>query len=371
MPALDGLRGIAILLVMAYHFGWAKAAVSKAAKAFVFVTNFGWTGVDLFFVLSGFLITGILLRTKDKPRYFRNFYARRVLRIFPAYYAVVVVMLVVLPCIVPYDTPGLRLLLASQGWLWVFGANVSVALRHGEWVWNPDWIRLGMLWSLAVEEHFYFVWPLLVFKLSRPALLRLSLAVVAVTPLVRAAALFAGVAPYTVYCFTPFRADALAMGGLLAVVASSPEWLAVAKKYVRWAGWGSVVIIVVLTARRRFFVHLDADVQTIGFTALACAYGALLLEAVTGQVAWVRGLLSSRALTFCGKYSFGAYLLHELLRPAFVAFFPVERIEASTHSELAGFLVHAMLGTALTFGLAVVSYELYEKRFLALKRYFT
>jgi peptidoglycan/LPS O-acetylase OafA/YrhL len=370
-PALDGLRGIAILLVMMFHFGWAKPAVGYPAKLLVFVTNFGWTGVDLFFVLSGFLITGILLDSKKGAHYFKNFYARRVLRIFPLYYGVLVLTLIVLPRIVSYDSPDMQRLLRSQGWLWAYSANISVALRHGEWIWNPDWLRLGMLWSLAVEEHFYLVWPLLVFLLPQRGLLRVSLAMVILTPVARAVALASGVAADTVYCLTVFRADDLAMGGLLAAVLRTPEIMPRVRPYTRWAFWAGVGVVALLTARRRFFRHLDPSVETVGFAALACTYGSVLFSAVTSAPASrLSRVLSHPKIAFFGKYSYGAYLLHELLRPAFMRFFPVEGLERLVHSEVAAFLLHALFGTATTFACAVASFELYEKRFLRLKRFF-
>jgi peptidoglycan/LPS O-acetylase OafA/YrhL len=370
-PALDGLRGIAILLVMTFHFAWAKPAVGFPAKLLVLVWNFGWTGVDLFFVLSGFLITGILLDSKNEPRYFRNFYARRVLRIFPLYYGVLVFTLVVLPRIVPFDTPELKEVLRSQGWLWAYSANIHVAVRHGIWIWNPDWLRLGMLWSLAVEEHFYFVWPLLVYLLSPRAMLRVSLAMVILTPVARAWALSAGISPDVVYCLTIFRADALAMGGLLAVVFRSPDLLAAVRPRMGWAFWGGLAVVAGLTVRQRFFRHLDPAVETIGFAALACVFGSTLLAAVSGpRTSRLGRILSHPRLTFFGKYSYGAYLFHELLRPVFIWAFPVETLEALSHSEIVGFGVHAVAGTALTFACAVLSYHVYEKRFLDLKRFF-
>ena len=195
---LDGLRGIAILLVMWFHFAWPAKAQGLITRLYVSVAALGWVGVDLFFVLSGFLITGILLDSKRGAGYFRNFYARRVLRIFPLYYAVLLVTLVILPLIVPYDTPALKRLLEGQGWLWLYSTNISVAVEHGNWIASADWLRMGALWSLAVEEHFYLVWPLLVFFLSRRALLRTSIAMIVLVPILRTVALFAGVVSDTI-----------------------------------------------------------------------------------------------------------------------------------------------------------------------------
>ena len=262
-------------------------------------------------------------------------------------------------------------MLHAQGWLWAYSANISVAVRHGEWIWNPAWLRLGMLWSLAVEEHFYLVWPLLVYRLSGRAMLRVSFAVVVLTPLARAGALVAGVSPETVYCLTIFRADALAMGGLLAIVVRTPELLRLVRPRLGWAVGAGLAVVAILTLRQRFFRHVDPAVETVGFAALACIYGSTLLAAIANtskSLLW--RILTDRRLTFFGKYSYGAYLLHELLRPAFVRFFPVETLESLSGSEVAGFVLHAALGTALTFSGAVVSYHLYEKRFLELKRYF-
>jgi peptidoglycan/LPS O-acetylase OafA/YrhL len=371
VPALDGLRGLAILLVMTFHFAWVAPPVGRPAKLLTFFMNFGWTGVDLFFVLSGFLITGILLDSKREPTYFRSFYARRVLRIFPLYYGVLAVTLHVLPHFAPYDTPPLRLLLHDQWWLWTYSANVSVALRHGECIWNADWLHLDMLWSLAVEEHFYLVWPLLVFLLSRRSILKLSVALVALAPLVRWTALDAGVAPRTLYCLTVFRVDSLAMGGALAVVVREPEILPRVLRPAKWAAVVAIGTVAVIVARRKFFAHLDPLVDVIGFTAVAVLYGAILLLTVAGpEPSRLRRFLSHPRVTFFGKYSYGAYMLHDLLGPAYGRLFPVDGLERTMGSEVLAFVIYWVLASAMTFACAFVTFRVYEKPFLDLKRFF-
>ena len=163
--ALDGLRGMAILGVILFHAAVEYAPSTLSGKALGAVFNVGWGGVDLFFVLSGFLITGILLETRGTAGFFRNFYARRTLRIFPLYYGVLFVIFVVLPHYRPFDTPGLQTIARNQGWFWTYLTNFGFIV-HGSVFGNSDWLLLNHFWSLAVEEQFYLVWPLLVYLLS-------------------------------------------------------------------------------------------------------------------------------------------------------------------------------------------------------------
>src|SRR5437870_557283 len=162
--ALDGLRGIAILMVMLYH--QTVMVGSTGIDRFVgFWTLSGWIGVDLFFVLSGFLITGILSDSKGATGYFRNFYARRVLRIFPLYYGVVAFSLLILPYIPHWKLENLARIKGDELWYWTYLSNFSIAahaaFRHG---------ILDVSWSLSIEEQFYLMWPLLVLLLSRRSL---------------------------------------------------------------------------------------------------------------------------------------------------------------------------------------------------------
>ncbi len=368
---LDGLRGLAILMVMCFHFVWAKPPQGLPAKILVFIGSFGWIGVDLFFVLSGFLITGILLDTKSDGSYFRKFYARRILRIFPLYYGVVIVTMLILPHFIAYDTPGLQRTLKLQGWLWIMSYNLSVAAEHGKWLIGSDWLGLGMLWSLAVEEHFYLFWPWVVFVTSRSRLLWIALGIVVAAPILRLVMIATGVPSGTIYSLTICRIDPLAMGAFLAIAVREPALLKRIAQPMRFSAVLALIIVLTITAHAKWFAYDGYNVQRFGYSALTVVFGALLLEAVTAPASSrLRGVLKWRWLVFFGKYSFGAYIFHELLRSTMEKWFPIYEFQRVTGSEVAAYLLHALGATVATFILAVLSFELFEKRFLAFKRYF-
>ncbi|HLL88149.1 MAG TPA: acyltransferase, partial [Tepidisphaeraceae bacterium] len=170
-PALDGLRGLAILLVMVSHYVAPPAGGGRWGLVFRRAADAGWVGVDLFFALSGFLITGILLDAKGKPGFFRNFFARRTLRVFPLYYGVLFVVCVLLPALGLLKL-GVPL---SQRWLWLYATNLFPLLRSADgagFFFPNSWdLQFGHFWSLAVEEHFYLAWPLVVYALGRRPLM--------------------------------------------------------------------------------------------------------------------------------------------------------------------------------------------------------
>ena len=212
-PALDGIRGIAIILVLLHHFTIFDPITSVGAWM-GFVALLGWSGVDLFFVLSGFLITGILIDARGSDRYFTSFYARRTLRIFPLYYLIVFLSLIVLP-----RFPRWSALLGggsdlAQWPYWTYLVNFAIAERndfqHGV---------LDVAWSLAIEEQFYLIWAVVVWLLSPRLLGPLCALIVLAVPLTRVLALQDGANPVDVYVLPHYRADALALGGLLAWLA--------------------------------------------------------------------------------------------------------------------------------------------------------
>lgn len=203
ITALDGLRGIAILAVLEFHFAEGLTGLSRAELAIYNFIRTGWLGVDLFFVLSGFLITGILTDARHTPRYFQNFYWRRAVRIFPPYYAFLLAYGVFYPLARhrPLDAPW---------WHWTYLTNVAVALH----------LPVGTtphFWSLAVEEQFYLLWPLLIYLLPRRAAMRVCLGCIVGAPAIRIMLLLAGIGNPAAYVLMPCRVDALAVGGWLAL----------------------------------------------------------------------------------------------------------------------------------------------------------
>src|SRR6478672_5358733 len=167
VPALDAVRGLAILVVTLYRFGGGAGGAASAVEHW-WLVELGSRGVDLFFVLSGFLITGILFDAKGKEHYFRDFYARRALRIFPLYYAALPVTLWLLPQFSLTFAGEVQPAADAQSWLWLYGANVVQSVR-GAWCLGP----LNHFWSLAIEEHFYLVWPAVIYFSSRRAAIRI------------------------------------------------------------------------------------------------------------------------------------------------------------------------------------------------------
>jgi len=204
MPELDTIRGIAVLGVMLLHaFYWQYSGLSFGPwpRRFLAATQPGWMGVNLFFVLSGFLITGILLDSKNKPHYYRRFYTRRALRILPAYYSLLIVLIV------------LRTSSAAfVGLSFIYLANMT------------DFFGVvcdyGPLWSLAVEEHFYILWPTVAKNVTARGLALISAAIVVLTPVLRATSFALGHKSGLDW-YTWFVADGLALGSLLAIALRS------------------------------------------------------------------------------------------------------------------------------------------------------
>ena len=212
LPVLDGVRGAAILMVLCVHFIGDAPAYTAMERALVKVANYGIWGVDLFFVLSGFLITGILYDSKGSPRYFRDFYVRRTLRIFPLYYGVLVILFLVLPALPAPYPPALAESAHHQAWLWLYSSNVYLAI-HRAWV-LP---YVGHFWSLAVEEQFYLIWPLVVLSFGRRWLLRICVVVAVLALALRTGLSAAGAGDVAQVVLTPCRFDALCAGGFLAL----------------------------------------------------------------------------------------------------------------------------------------------------------
>src|SRR5262245_43395916 len=207
LPTLDGLRAVAILLVVPHNLNLMVAS-SGLAYPFVAALNRGWIGVQLFFVLSGFLITGILLDARDSPSYYRSFFVRRVLRIFPLYYATLLVLLVLLPALGLAPSSFRRDPLVELSY-WAYFTNWYGPFHPGE-------DSLSHFWSLASEEQFYLLWPFVVHRRSAEWVMRLCLAIAAASLALRIAMVVTGFPVQAIYQFLATRMDALALGGAAA-----------------------------------------------------------------------------------------------------------------------------------------------------------
>ena len=381
MPALDGLRGLAIAVVMIHHFlPYDNQPTSSIGKFFFFLASTGWCGVDLFFVLSGFLITGILLDAKGTPHYFRNFYARRTLRIFPLYYAVLAGVFLLAPRIWPraFAAPDLAALLHRQGWLWTYTLNWPITrYPNGLDLFHGGWLFLSPYWSLAVEEHFYLIWPAVVYCCSRRALLWVCGGCIAGSLLVRLELFHLG-NEWGIYMFTPSRVDALAIGGgIAAALRIGSPWLRDLSRHLTWLPFALAAVWLWSVWRDPLRDRIFA--VTVGYLLIALLFAALLLRCVTAPAgAPIRRVFENHFLGLLGQYSYGLYVYHVLLGISFDHLFPQRHYQDILYLRLhlgaaaygASVLLHILLAGTASFGIAWLSWQLMEKHFLKLKRYF-
>ncbi|MBD0299632.1 MAG: acyltransferase, partial [Nitrososphaera sp.] len=289
-PALDVLRGIAILLVVAYHnFGY-----------FPYL-RFGWLGVDLFFVLSGFLITDILLTSKQDRNYFRNFYARRFLRIFPLYYLTLILFYAASPFL--FSQQGAGSVYAyyhqNQFWYWLLGQNWLIADKGIGPV--P---YLGHFWSLAVEEQFYLIWPFVVFLIKNLKKLRhLILFLILLAVIVRVIVWIQN--PEAVnkyYCNTFTRMDSLLMGSLLSVLLKEGK---IIPRYVIqriFLIWGVFVAVVLC-----LYKNIDRGnplLATVGYTLFAVCFTAIIYVFISEEFTFFDWIKKMAVLKYIGKISY-------------------------------------------------------------------
>lgn len=372
VPALDGVRGLAIVLVILHHGiqVWGPAR-SPLEKVWGFLSGHAWVGVDLFFVLSGFLITGILLDTKGKTRYFGSFYPRRMLRTFPLYYATILVCLVILPIIPAAGLEGLRQLSSRQGWFWLHVSNFYTVLHNIAVADGPKIGWMATFWSLAVEEHFYLVWPLVVFLCTPKGVARACVALAAAGLALRMILLARGVEFQAIYHLTFTRLDGLLLGSFVAAWSRREGGLVGAERPARVVLLGTAAVVGGLMLLGMVLPRAyEWAAGTVVFTAIAVAFAALLVLVLQSpKASLLRRFFSGRFLQACGKYSYAMYILNIPL------FRLLDSVLDPGHSEILGSRVPAMvaytaLGTLLSLAGALVTWHLLEKHCLKLKKYF-
>ena len=363
IPPLDGVRGLAILVVLVHNAAWiAESGEHLLFKLVVALASTGWIGVQLFFVLSGFLITGILLDSKGKREFFRSFYIRRALRILPPYFFVVGLM-VVLAATISWSPEWSRAVLAHQWSYWFYVSN---------WIqpFNLGIPGFSHLWSLAVEEQFYLLWPLVAWLLPRHRFRTACVGLVVVTPLIRLGLRLVGLPEATAYMFTVARWDALAAGALVAVLvreSSGRAWLE------RWRGTIGLTAgaCTLLLAGWLHGFHSDAvAVQVVGQSLVLCGSASLIAAAVADDSRApirLQAQLSRPWLRMLGKYSYAMYLFHFPISQLLAALFGEQVRGADTLWRLPRLGVYVVMVFGLTLLAAMASWRLIEKPFLDLK----
>jgi peptidoglycan/LPS O-acetylase OafA/YrhL len=352
---LDGLRGIAILLVIVHHF-WPDGGALYAAKD---VVHLGWIGVDLFFVISGFLITGILLDSRGEAGYFKNYLARRALRVFPLYYLLVISAFVVIPWVQQGSFWDSEFVQESGSPIWylLYAGNIREAITGVE----PAYI-LAPLWSLSIEEQFYLSFPFLVALLSRRALTRVLVGMVFFAPLFRTVMLVLVPDNERIqYLATASRFDVLALGALLAVAVRAPQTVLPSR---RVAGRAFVALFAVFVVA--FLLggldRYGAFCRIGGYSLVAFMFLALVTWTIQSRgeksTAWLR----VRPLQYLGKICYGVYLLQ---RPAEVVL--VKLLGATGIDIPADSLALVIAKMLFAFGVASLSWYLFEKPILKLK----
>ena len=351
-PALDGLRGLAILLVLFYHnFGFINYSVV------------GWLGVDLFFVLSGFLITDILLKTVSSGNYLRGFYARRVLRIFPLYYLSLILFLFVLPPLFSFKDQS-AFYVDHQAWFWFYLQNWLLSFHFPL---NTSY--LNHFWSLAVEEQFYLVWPFIILWIREPRRLLVFMTGALVLLLVVRSAVWMykieGLNYNTFYKFT--RIDGICIGCIIALLHR------IKFNFLK----NNTTIIVISLAVLNFgfyFLNQWGDfpyLAFVGYTTFAAMFGLLIHEGVRGETKIINSIFNWRLLKFFGTISYGLYIFHWPVHEFFYSFFQ-RSVAGSLHiSPGLTRIVSATIITAIAILISIGSYYGFEIKFLKLKKHFS
>lgn len=364
---MDGLRGLAVVLVMSLHI-FRRATEFTQHPTLYFISDLaiiGWIGVDIFFVLSGFLITTILLKAREKEHYFRNFYIRRILRIIPLYYAT---LLIVFFIIIPIKTPE-------------FSDKIPQLLPY-QIFYLQNWLEfksqttpyIQITWSLAIEEQFYLFWPLLVYYLKRENLFKIGAGYVIISAISRAVGILvwedkSQAANFFFYNSFP-RFDELIFGGLLAMALSYEFWrekikrISLAILYVSSAVFLILSLMDLPNLPHPDYKHIPLNIG--GYTSLTLLTSALIsIFIIYPENFLINRIFRNKVLTFLGKYSYAMYLFH----------LPIALIllDILWRTHLRGwkmYMLYVVLSFAVTILTSFASWHLFEKHFLNLKRYF-
>lgn len=330
IKALDGYRGIAVGIVLLRH---------------LFGIPGTWMGVDIFFVLSGFLITTILRNERTDPNFWKAFYLRRVTRILPAF----LILLAATAVLLPMDWRHLWFYYAF------FGGNIAV-ITLGDAAVGP----LSVIWSLAVEEHFYFVWPVNVKFLKDKALTWILLAIIVGEPILRVASLHLIPEWKPYYFLTPFRLDGLAFGGLLSILLSQPDTRARIERGLTRSLVAAGTVCVVFFGVFRIWRENTVLFNAGGYSLIALTSAIVMAWIVVRPQNTLTKVVAWAPLCFLGRISYGLYLYHSLVRDVVIR---IARAHGYNHNIRTSFVT-----LPVSIFLAWLSFEFIEKRCLEFGR---
>lgn len=364
-PALDGIRALAICLVFADHFGGGSHG-GRALQIINSVRKRGWVGVDLFFVLSGFLITGILFDTRYDSHFFKRFFARRSLRIFPVFYLVVLILLLLTP-------------IFHYQWRWL---HLTFLFYVGNLFGNRDFSLyevmsanhptakafIGHFWSLCVEEQFYLLWPLAVWLIRDRVRLIATAAGLSILALALRCAMVLQFTPEFaerwIIRTLPFRLDALLFGAILALLLRGPNadhW----QRRCKWLFLSATALLLLLWG---LTPEYDSPwLLTVGLSLTAAASAGLIGSTLRARSIAFR-MFHLRPLRTLGKYSYGFYIFHLIYGWAWIQFLVF--VSHRVHSLAVGGIIALTTNFVVTFIVAKLSYDLFEVRFLRFKTHF-
>ncbi len=354
------MRGVAVLLVVMLHTAGGAQAVNPVVHAIGIFVQSGWIGVSLFFVLSGFLISGILWDTHGRPGWMKNFYMRRTLRIFPLYYGSL--LLVLLTAFVA----GAGALCLSHLWVFFFYLqNIPRFLPYTSNFGSPLW--LTHFWSLAVEEQFYLLWP---FLISRMRDLRdakyLSLGVFILSCGFRFVIWTQLAHPLDFNGFLLTRAGELALGAFLAMCYRDRSWQYV-DRFAPLAALLGLAGFLAVAAINGSFVLRNPIVFVYGLPCLSFFWGGVLVLSLRPRGA-VQRAMSFAWLRWVGTISYGIYIFHVLFTPLYDW---IAKHIWPTAGRVQGLVLYAVVNIVVTFSLAWLSFRFFETPFLNLRKRFS
>jgi peptidoglycan/LPS O-acetylase OafA/YrhL len=359
IPELDGFRAIAIWMVLLGHIlaAWPTSDIAMQAipKLLRFIISHGWLGVDLFFLLSGLLITGILIDSRSKPNYWRNFYARRTLRIVPLYLVCIAVFY--------FSYPGFgSYFLISLLFLSNFASAFGVPVPHGP----------GVFWSLAIEEHFYLLWPWLIRFVSNQTIWIVSGLMVVLIPVLRAIGFMNGLdIDSQIYTYSWFRWDGLALGAAIAV------WMR-SKWYDIPSAWRIVIFLLVADAilsvgGMPFGIAKSRTLaaSALRYTQVQLVFAASIVLVLAYRATPLTAIFRSPFAVYSASVSYCVYLVHLAIGDAYYHLLGLAGIqEIERFGPIGSLGVRALVVLSCSFAVGVLSKKFLEDPILKLKKHF-